>query len=150
MTRGTLKQVQGDVSALILLVRGLEAGELEPFADPFGELVEHYPRLALGIPADLAGDRLEAFDDDDDLLADAIFLDRLDFHAAHRNIVNVDRVIELADAHRCLAADVEARGTGTEAVARFAAGEKLADVDILIELHADHVPSDPHDRRRNA
>src|SRR4051812_29987230 len=118
------------------LVRRLEAGQLEPFADPFGKLVEierlveHDSRAALGIPPHLALDRAQALDDDDHLLADAIFLDRLDFHAAKRNVVHVDAVVKLADPHRGLARDVEARRAWSEAVARLAPGEELAKVNV--------------------
>src|SRR5205085_7548548 len=137
------------------LVRRLEAGELEAFADPLGELVEleraveHDSGLAVGIPADLALDRAQALDDHDHLLADAIFLDRLDLHSAQGNVVHIDAVIELSNAHRGLAGDLEPRRPRTEAVARLAPRKKLAEIDVLVELDANHVVASPHNGRRN-
>src|SRR5688572_10101162 len=124
------------------LVGGLQAGELEPFADPFGQLlegqrlVEDDAGLAVGEPAHLPLDRPQALDDDDDLLAEAIFLDRLDLHAAERNVVDVAIIIGLADAKAGLALHLQSRRARTEAVARLAAGEQLAKVDIVVELEA--------------
>src|SRR5436190_17617794 len=116
------------------LVSGLEAGEFETLSDPFRKLielewvVEHDSGAAIAIPPDLALDRSQALDDDDHLLAHAIFLDRLDLHAPKRNVVHVHAVIELADLNRSPAADFEARRASTEAVARLAPGEQLAKV----------------------
>ena len=107
------------------------------------------PARAVGIPADLALDRTQALDDDDDLLADAIFLDRLDLHPAERNVVHVDRVIDLADADRRLALDFQPRRARAKAVARLAAGQKLAEIDVLVEFQPDHAFADPDDARRD-
>src|SRR5579884_3311281 len=93
----------------VLVVGGLEAGELEPLAHPFGELVEverlveHDSGAPVLVPAHLALHRPQALDDDDHLLAHTIFLDWLDLHALERNVVHVDTVIELADTNRRLA-----------------------------------------------
>src|SRR5690348_7272278 len=120
--------------ALILVVRSLQARELEPLADPLGKfvevegLVEHDARAAVLVPADLALDRPQAFDDDDHLLADAIFLDRLDLHAAKRNVVHVHAIVELADPDRCLARNLETRRARTEAVARLAPCKQLPEI----------------------
>ena len=137
------------------MVRRLEARQLEPLADPFGQLleierlVEHDPGAAVGIPAHLALDRTQALDDHDDLFADAIFLDRLDLHPAERDVVHVDIIVELADADRSLARDVEPRRTRAKTVARLAPGEKLAEVDSLVEFDADQIIAGPHHARRD-
>src|SRR5687767_9076855 len=121
---------------------GLERGHLVPLADPFGQLlelqrlVEHDARLAVGEPAHLAADGSQALDDHHHLLAEAIFLDRLDLHPAERNVVGVDRVIAVVDFDVGLAVDLQARRARPEAVARLAAGEQLAEVDVLVELEA--------------
>src|SRR5436189_2484293 len=106
-------------------VRRLQAGELEALADPLGELfeierpVEYDAGAAIAVPAHLTLDRPQALDDHDDFLADAIFLDRRDLDAAERHIVHIDRVIGLADAHRGLARNFQARRPRTEAVTRL-------------------------------
>src|SRR5690348_11218516 len=112
---GLLRFARNDGRGLAVLVLGLQARKLEALADPFGELVE-VERLgeddsgaAVRIPAHLALDRLEALDDHHDRHADAIFLDWLDLHSAERDVVHVDRVIDLADLDRCLAANFEPR-----------------------------------------
>ena len=64
------------------------------------------------IPAHLALDRPQALDDHDDLLADAIFLDRLDLHPAERNVVHVDACNRLADPDRGLAGISRRGGRG--------------------------------------
>src|SRR5690348_3402988 len=124
----------------VVFVRRLEAGELEPLAHPFGELVEverlveHDASFAIRVPAHFAFDRTEAFDDHHDLLADAIFLDRLNLHPPQRDVVYVDSVIDFAESDGRLAGDLEARGARPESEARLAARKKLAEVDILVEL----------------
>src|SRR6476646_7557085 len=139
----------------MILVAGLQAGELEPLSDPLGELVEieraveHDARAPVAVPADLALDRAQALDDDDDLLADAIFLDRLNLDAAKRDVVDVDGIIGLANPHRRLARNLEARWTRTEAVTRLATGEKLTKIDVLVELDSCHPIADPNHGRRD-
>src|SRR5690349_2765798 len=143
----------GKCRGLMALITGLQAGELEALSDPLGKLVEvegaveHDAGLAVAVPAHLALDRPEALDDHDDLLADAIFLDRLDLDSPEGNVVHVDRVIGLPDAHRSLARNLQARWTRTEAVARLAPGEKLTEVDVLVELQARQPIADPDNGR---
>src|SRR5690348_16116208 len=142
-------------SGSVLLVGRLEAGKLQTLAHPFGELVEverlveDDARPAILVPAHLALDRPQALDHHDDLLADAIFLDRLDFHAGQRNIVHVHAVIELAHTDGGLARDLQPWRTRTETVARLATGKKLAKIEILVELQTDQIIADPHDRGRD-
>src|SRR5215203_5168495 len=61
--------------------------------------------------------------------------------------MHIDRVVDLADPDRRLAVDFEPRRPGTEAVARLAAGEQLAEVDILVELDSDRPLPRPYHRR---
>ena len=58
-------------------------------------------------------------------------------------------VIDLPDAYRRLARDFETRRPGAEAVARLAAGEQLAEIDILVELDAD-VPRESRPQKRGS
>src|SRR5687768_8515630 len=75
--------ISGALKGLGLVAR-FEACKLEPLADPFGKLlecqllVEDDSRPAVGEPAYLPAYRPKALDHHDDVLADAIFLDRLD------------------------------------------------------------------------
>src|SRR5207253_74541 len=98
----------------------------------------------------LALDRPQALDHNDDLLADAIFFDRLDLDAGERHVVHVDGIISLPYPHRGLARNFEARRARAEAMARLAPGKQLAEIDIAVKLEAGHVVASPHDRCGNA
>ena len=107
------------------------------------------PALRSEIPAHLAPDRAQALDHHDDLLAEAIFLDRLDLHPAQRNVVDVDGVIDLADPDDALQLTSSRGGRGRKPWRGLRPASSSPRSIFWSNLKPDRALAGPHHGRRD-
>ena len=137
------------------MVRRLEACKFDPLANPLGKFIEFECPIKddscapIGEPSDLTLHRTKTLDNNGHLLADAIFIDRLDLHSPQRNVVNIDRIIDLAQSNRGFAGNFKSRRTRAEPQPWLTSCEKLTKINVLIELEPDKLIASSDHIRRN-